>query len=69
MLHNLGSESRDVSLKTGLSGKVRRKLINLLSEDHSEAGRDGIHRFRLEGYGYRWYRMGGLADVSKRSDA
>ncbi len=30
--------------------------------------RRGRHRLLLEGYGYRWYRVGGLDYLLKRSD-
>lgn len=37
-----------------------RQPINLLSEDHSRADKGGRHLLVIEGYGYRWYRVGGL---------
>jgi len=40
-----------------------RRLINLLTGDHSAADGAGRHRIELEPYGYRWYRVGGLDDV------
>ena len=43
-------------------------LINLLAEDHSHAGEDGKHRLVIEAYGYRWYRVGGLDYLLRRSD-
>ncbi len=44
-------------------------LVNLLSEDHSEADDDGsITRLIIEGYGYRWYRVGGLDYLLRRID-
>jgi maltose alpha-D-glucosyltransferase/alpha-amylase len=27
---------------------------------------NGKHRIALEGYGYRWYRVGGLGHILKR---
>jgi maltose alpha-D-glucosyltransferase/alpha-amylase len=41
---------------------------NLLSADHSHANAAGRHRLVLEGYGYRWYRVGGLDYLLKRSE-
>ena len=35
-------------------------LSNLLSDEPSWVGEDGKHHLVLEGYGYRWYRAGGL---------
>ena len=43
-------------------------LINLLAADHSRAGKNGKHRVCLEAYGYRWYRVGGLDYLLKRSE-
>jgi len=34
------------------------KLVNLLSDDHSDG-----HKITIEGYGYRWYRVGGLGET------
>jgi maltose alpha-D-glucosyltransferase / alpha-amylase len=39
-----------------------------LSDDHSSRLPDGKHRVCLEGYGYRWYRIGGLDYLLKRSE-
>jgi maltose alpha-D-glucosyltransferase/alpha-amylase len=43
-------------------------LVNLLSEDHSLAGEDGRHQLVIEPYGYRWYRVGGLDYLLRRSE-
>jgi maltose alpha-D-glucosyltransferase / alpha-amylase len=40
----------------------------LLAENHSRADDRGKHTLMLEGYGYRWYRVGGLDYLLKRSD-
>jgi maltose alpha-D-glucosyltransferase/alpha-amylase len=42
-------------------------LINLLSEDHSYPGKSDRHCILLEPYGYRWFRVGGLDYLLKRS--
>ena len=68
-VHNLSATPREVSFAVGLTGVVGDTLVNLLSEDHSRAGPTGRHRFLLEAYGYRWYRVGGLDYLLKRSDA
>lgn len=51
-----------------MPGEAGKLLINLLAEDHSRAARDGRHTILMEGYGYRWYRVGGLDYLLKRSD-
>jgi maltose alpha-D-glucosyltransferase/alpha-amylase len=67
-VHNLDEEPREISFSTGLPGDGGRHLINLLAEDHSEANGRGQHRLVLEPYGYRWFRVGGLDYLLKRSD-
>ena len=42
--------------------------VNLLAEDHSKAEKSGKHRIVLEGYGYRWYRVGGLDYLLRRTE-
>src|ERR1700716_3568976 len=59
-VHNLASAPREISLTVEAAKENGRLLINLLSEDHSHADAQGKHRLVLEGYGYRWYRVGGL---------
>jgi maltose alpha-D-glucosyltransferase/alpha-amylase len=67
-VHNLASAPREISLTVAAAKENGRLLINLLSEDHSHADAQGKHRLVLEGYGYRWYRIGGLDYLLKRSD-
>ena len=67
-VHNLDDQPREVSFTTGLPGDKGHNLINLLSEDHSQADKAGKHALLLEAYGYRWYRVGGLDYLLKRSD-
>ena len=67
-VHNLSDTPREVALSTGLSGREGRELVNLLTENHSHAAEDGKHHLLLEAYAYRWYRVGGLDYLLKRSD-
>jgi maltose alpha-D-glucosyltransferase/alpha-amylase len=67
-VHNLDGKPREVTLDPGL-GDDGALLVNLLSDDHSRADRKtGRQRLLLEPYGYRWYRIGGLDYLLKRSD-
>ena len=66
-VHNLHEQPRDILFAVGLPGETG-KLVNLLSENHSYADKRGRHTLELEGYGYRWYRVGGLDYLLKRSD-
>ena len=67
-VHNLDAIPKEVEFSTGLRGTEARILVNLLTEDHSRAGEDGKHHLLLEAYGYRWYRVGGLDYLLKRSE-
>ena len=67
-MHNLDEKPREVAFVVGLPGEAGKLLINLLTEDHSRADKRGRHALLLEGYGYRWYRAGGLDYLLKRSD-
>jgi len=67
-VHNLDDKPREIAFATGLPGEAGKLLVNLLAEDHSHADARGRHRLVLEPYGYRWYRVGGLDYLLKRSD-
>ena len=69
-VHNFDSKPREISFSVGLSGEdvESGRLLNLLSEDHSRGDREGRHRLVIEGYGYRWYRIGGLDYLLRRSE-
>src|SRR5215217_4299875 len=70
-VHNLDAKPHEITFDVGLDeehaehGKL---LVNLLSEDHSRAEKNGRHRLVIEAYGYRWYRVGGLDYLLRRSD-
>jgi len=64
-LHNFADEPREIAFSTGLKGND--DLINLLTSEHSKRQK-GKHCVCLEAYGYRWYRMGGLDYLLKRSE-
>lgn len=64
-LHNLDAKSHSVTFGAGSADA--KLLSNLLSGEHSRANGRGQHQLELEGYGYRWYRVGGLDYILKRS--
>ncbi len=66
-LHNLSALPCEVNFATGVEGEAGACLINLLSEENSRAEESGKHCVLLEAYGYRWYRVGGLDYLLKRS--
>jgi maltose alpha-D-glucosyltransferase/alpha-amylase len=65
VVHNLVDDSLEIELR--LSGPQGGLLSNLLTNDHSRADRRGRHAIILEPYGYRWYRVGGLAYLLDRA--
>ena len=67
-VHNLAATPREIEFEAGLPGEQGKLLVNLLSEDHSRADADGKHCLMLEAYALRWYRVGGLDYLLKRSD-
>ena len=67
-LHNLSDVPREVTFDVGVRGDTGNLLVNLLSEDHSRAPNGGKHRVLLEAYGYRWYRVGGLDYLLRRTE-
>ena len=67
-LHNLAGDPREVEFSTGLKNGHGDMLINLLTVDHSRAHENGKHCVCLEAYGYRWYRVGGLDYLLKRTE-
>jgi maltose alpha-D-glucosyltransferase/alpha-amylase len=67
-LHNLDARPREISFSAGLKDDQGKLLVNLLTDDHSRAGERGRHEVLLEPYGYRWYRVGGLDYLLKRSE-
>jgi maltose alpha-D-glucosyltransferase/alpha-amylase len=66
-VHNLHIEPREVEFDAR-AGELGDSLINVLSSEHSRANPAGKHRLLIEGYGYRWYRVGGLDYLLRRSD-
>ena len=64
-IHNFCAEVREVELV--IPGAANLPLTNLLNPDHLPANPEGKHRFTLQPYGYRWYRVGPLLDVATRA--
>jgi maltose alpha-D-glucosyltransferase/alpha-amylase len=65
VVHNLSATPREVLVDVGIPDSGC--LVNLLSGDNSTAEASGKHRLLLEPYGYRWFRVGGLDYILKRS--
>ncbi len=60
VVHNFSGAPQEVWLDVGEACEPADSLINLLSEDHSRTTEGSRHCILLEGYGYRWYRVGSL---------
>ncbi|RXF75673.1 alpha-amylase family protein [Hansschlegelia zhihuaiae] len=67
-LHNFDAEPREITFRTGEKSEESAILTNLLSDEHCEPDEDGDHCVVLEGYGYRWFRVGGLDEILRRRD-
>jgi maltose alpha-D-glucosyltransferase/alpha-amylase len=67
-IHNLSPEPREVRFALNGQGEEPCVLVNLLSEDHSHPADGTRHCILIEPYGYRWFRVGGLDYLLKRSD-
>ncbi|PZA11396.1 trehalose synthase [Rhodopseudomonas palustris] len=66
-VHNLDEQPREVSFAVGLPDDAGDTLIDLLGDNHSHAAR-GRHKLLIEGYGYRWFRVGGLDYLLRRTE-
>jgi maltose alpha-D-glucosyltransferase/alpha-amylase len=67
-VHNFTEMPCETRFAVCLSDGSEKLLVNLLTEEHSRAHKDGKHHLVLEPYAYRWYRVGGLDYLLKRSD-
>ena len=65
-LHNFSSKPQKVRIKVG--GPRGNVLVEVFDGHHSRATADGMHRVPLDGYGWRWYRVGAADNVLDRSD-
>jgi maltose alpha-D-glucosyltransferase/alpha-amylase len=63
-LHNFHEKPCNISIE--IQGKEGVTLTNLLPGESSQSAPNGKHKIVLEGYGYRWYRVGGLGHILKR---
>jgi maltose alpha-D-glucosyltransferase/alpha-amylase len=64
-LHNFSGRRRKVRLPVGTpNGKL---LVSAFDGCHSRAGASGWHEIALEGYGYRWFRVGAADSTLDRT--
>ena len=62
VLHNFADRARELRLRPGAD-----LLTDLIAEESSRADASGTHKILLDGYGYRWFRAGGLNDAIQRT--
>jgi maltose alpha-D-glucosyltransferase/alpha-amylase len=65
-LHNFSKERQKIRLKLECANGDT--LFELFDGHHSRADEDGTHRIALDGYAWRWYRVGAADNVLNRSD-
>jgi maltose alpha-D-glucosyltransferase/alpha-amylase len=58
VVHNFAD--RPAAIKLRVEGEGAGTLTNLLAQEQTTADESGTHLIRLEPYGYRWLRVGGL---------
>jgi maltose alpha-D-glucosyltransferase / alpha-amylase len=64
-LHNFSESAQTVQLKVKDPGGER--LVDLIGKEHSRAGERGTHEVTLDGYGYRWLRVGDVDETLTRA--
>jgi maltose alpha-D-glucosyltransferase/alpha-amylase len=65
-LHNFSGKAQKLKLRvTGPQGDT---LVEVFDGRHSRAHNDGLHLIALDGYAWRWYRVGTGDNVLSRSD-
>ncbi len=65
-LHNLDAKPVELRLDTGVPKPSGAVLVDLLTGARSDAGADGSHTLMVDGYGYHWFRVGGLDALMRR---
>ena len=64
-LHNFSDMAQTVHLRLGEPEGER--LIDLVAHEHSRADDAGRHEIALDGYGYRWFRVGAADETLIRA--
>ncbi|AXV16027.1 trehalose synthase [Neorhizobium sp. SOG26] len=67
LIHNLKSVPIEVTFDVGLE-EHGNKLIDIADHANTEAGENGKHKLLLDAYGYRWFRVGGLDYLLRRTE-
>ncbi|MCJ8519709.1 maltose alpha-D-glucosyltransferase/alpha-amylase [Pseudorhizobium tarimense] len=67
IIHNLHPEPVEIDLDVGC-GEQGRLLIDIADSQSSEADENSRHRLLLEAHAYRWFRVGGLDYILRRTE-
>jgi maltose alpha-D-glucosyltransferase/alpha-amylase len=65
-LHNFGSGKQQIKLK--LDCPRDEVLVEVFDGHHSRKQNDGTHHIAMDGYAWRWFRVGGPDNALDRSD-
>ena len=65
-LHNFSSRPQTATFKVGCANDDL--LVDVFDGKHSRANGDDEHRVRLEGYAWRWFRVGAADNVLHRTE-
>jgi len=65
-LHNFSSAKQSVKVKVDCPNDAL--LVEVFDGHHSKALNDGMHRVAMDGYAWRWFRVGGPDNALGRSD-
>jgi maltose alpha-D-glucosyltransferase/alpha-amylase len=64
-LHNFSGSAKNVRLR--LRDPGARHLVDMIGDQNSRATNQGLHDIALEGYGYRWFRVGSADNTLRRA--
>jgi Glycosidases len=67
LIHNLKSVPIELTFDVGLE-EHGNKLIDIADHANTEADENGKHKLLLDAYGYRWFRVGGLDYLLRRTE-
>ncbi|MBB3594800.1 maltose alpha-D-glucosyltransferase/alpha-amylase [Rhizobium sp. BK529] len=67
IVHNLNESPIEVRIDPG-SGEGSQLLVDIAGGSDSRADEAGLHRLYLEGYAYKWFRVGGLDYLLRRTE-
>ena len=65
-LHNFSSTKQTVKVR--IDCPHDELLVEVFDRHHSKTHNDGAHRIPLDGYAWRWFRVGGPDNAPGRSD-